>query len=265
MPDDLSYHVEVYGAGEPLLLLHGFTGSTQSWHELVPQLSAAFQLILVDLPGHGTSATPDDPARCTLPAVAADLCAILAQRQALPAHVLGYSMGGRLALYMALHTPQCLRSLIVESGSPGLPTEAERAARRADDEALAQRIERAGIAAFVDEWERLPLWASQRALPSATRQHLREQRLHNSALGLASSLRGMGTGAQPSLWDELPRLTVPTLLVTGALDAKFTQIAQAMQSRCPACVHRILPAAGHTPHLETPALFARTVLDFLGP
>ncbi len=259
----LSYHIETAGAGIPLLLLHGFTGSSQSWHDVVPGLSQHYRVIRVDLPGHGLTQTPTSAERCAMPLVAADLYNIMSIYQALPAHLLGYSLGGRLALYLGLHYRPHLRSLIIESGSPGLATLAERTQRQADDHALAERIERQGMLAFVNEWEQLPLWHSQRRLAPEIRLRLRTQRLQNDPHGLATSLRGMGTGVQPSLWEELPQLRVPTLLLTGADDLKFTQIAHAMQAHCPTCQVHTITAAGHTPHLEQPDAFVASVLAFL--
>ncbi|MGQ9550207.1 MAG: 2-succinyl-6-hydroxy-2,4-cyclohexadiene-1-carboxylate synthase [Roseiflexus sp.] len=259
----IAYHIVETGTGDPLVLLHGFTGSSESWTEVTERLSHRFRVICVDLPGHGRTQAPPDPARCTLPLVADDIAARLRDLGATPAHLVGYSMGARLALGIALLHPYAVQTLILESGSPGLATETERAARRALDEALATRIARDGIVAFVEEWERLPLWESQRRLPEAVRQQLRARRLRNTPSGLATSLRGMGTGAQPSFWDDLPRLSVPTLLITGALDAKFTAIAQAMQTRCPAMIHRIIADAGHTLHLECPAEFVKQIVEFI--
>lgn len=259
----MRYHIEEAGAGPSVLLLHGFTGSGESWSELVPHLSARYRVIRVDLPGHGRTIAPADPSRGALPAVAADIAALLARQGAAPAHVLGYSMGARLALGVALLHPQVVRSLIMESGSPGLATEAERAERRASDAALADRIERHGIVAFVDEWERLPLWESQRRLPAAVQQRLRAQRLRNDPAGLAASLRSMGTGAQPSFWDDLARLDVPALLITGAYDPKFTAIAEAMRARNPAFQHQVVAGAGHTPHLEQPEAWRAAVEEWL--
>lgn len=263
MPTLLSYYSEDTGAGSPLLLLHGFTGSSDNWAELTPRLSHRFRVIRVDLPGHGRTAAPADHARGTVPAVAADLATLLAERNATPAHILGYSMGARLALGIALGHPHVVRSLILESGSPGLATAAERAARRTADEALAERIERNGIVAFVDEWERLPLWESQRNLPEATRRRLRERRLRCDPAGLAASLRQMGTGAQPSFWDDLGRLQAPTLLITGALDARFCAIAAAMRAQNPALQHQVVAGAGHAPHLEQPAAWLELVERWL--
>ncbi|MCS6842390.1 MAG: 2-succinyl-6-hydroxy-2,4-cyclohexadiene-1-carboxylate synthase [Roseiflexus sp.] len=259
----IAYHYLDTGDGAPLVLLHGFTGSSASWDEVVPHVAQRFRVIRIDLPGHGRTPAPSDPARGALPLVAADIAALLRDLKATPAHLLGYSMGARLALGIAVLHPYAVRSLILESGSPGLATEAERAARRAQDEALAARIEQHGIEAFVDEWERLPLWASQRQLPPDVRQRLRMQRLRNMPAGLAASLRSIGTGAQPSFWDDLPHLTIPTLAITGALDEKFTIIAREMCARCPTMTHQIIEGAGHAPHLERPAEFAERVLEFI--
>jgi 2-succinyl-6-hydroxy-2,4-cyclohexadiene-1-carboxylate synthase len=260
---DISYHVTETGVGDPLVLLHGFTGSGESWADVTDQLSHRFRVIRIDLPGHGRTPAPPDPARCTLQLVASDIATRLRDLGSTPAHLVGYSMGARLALGIALLHPYAVRTLILESGSPGLATEAERAARRVLDEALATRIEQEGIVAFVEEWERLPLWESQQRLPEAVRQRLHAQRLRNTPSGLATSLRGMGTGAQPSFWDDLPRLSVPTLLITGALDAKFTEIARAMQARCPTMIHCVIADAGHVPHLECPAEFVKRVVEFI--
>ncbi|WP_198136015.1 2-succinyl-6-hydroxy-2,4-cyclohexadiene-1-carboxylate synthase [Roseiflexus castenholzii] len=258
----IAYHYLDTGRGDPLVLLHGFTGSSATWDEVVPHFMQRFRVIRIDLPGHGRTPAPVGPTRGALPSVAADIAALLRHLNAAPAHLLGYSMGARLALGIAVLHPDVVRSLILESGSPGLATETERAARRAHDEALATRIERLGIEAFVDEWEQLPLWASQQQLPDYVRQRMRAERLRNSPSGLAASLRSMGTGAQPSFWDALPHLTIPTLAITGALDEKFTAIARQMCARCPAMTHQIIEGAGHAPHLERPLEFARCVFGF---
>lgn len=257
------YAIDEGGAGEPLLLLHGFTGSQATWHDLWSRLTARFRVLAIDLPGHGGSDAPADPARYTIFRVAADLVEILARRAARPAHWLGYSMGGRLALYAALRHPGAVRALLLESASPGLATAAGREQRRAADEALAMRIERDGVASFVDEWQRLPLFAGLARLPAEAQAELRRQRLANSAAGLANSLRGMGTGAQPSLWEELPQVLAPTLLVVGADDNKFVDINRRMAARLPAAELRVVPNAGHTVHLERPEAFLAAILSFL--
>ena len=248
----------------PLLLLHGFTGSAANWEPHFPLFSDQFSVFGVDILGHGRTDSPPNPGRYTMPQVAADIIALLDKWHIEQTALLGYSMGGRLAFYLACHFSHRVSHLILESSSPGLPTVAERTARRQQDEALADWIEANGIPAFVDRWESLPLWNSQRQLPEATRQRLRQQRLQNSPIGLANSLRGMGTGAQPSLWPQLAALTLPTLLIVGELDTKFVEINKKMAAQLPNGRLHIIPQAGHTTHLERPELFCTAVVQFLG-
>ncbi|MCW1966917.1 MAG: 2-succinyl-6-hydroxy-2,4-cyclohexadiene-1-carboxylate synthase [Anaerolineae bacterium] len=257
--NDIHYYLEIEGEGEPLLLLHGFTGSVRSWDEIRALLKTQFRLIAVDLLGHGQSTLPSSADRCAMPAACDDLRALLAALGLASAHVLGYSMGGRLALGFALLHPHCVRSLTVISGSPGLATEAERAARRASDDALAQRIERNGIAAFVAEWEKLPLWRGQTLSENAAAK-LRAERMRNQPSGLAHSLRGMGTGAQPSFWHRLGELAMPVLWLAGERDAKFVEIAQQMHTALPASRCIIAANAGHALHLEQPQWVADSVM-----
>ncbi len=246
-----------------LILLHGFTGSSQNWQPLLPNLTPHFQILTLDILGHGRSASPPDSTRYQMVNIAADIVALLDKLTSQPVHLLGYSMGGRLALYLAVHYPGRFSSLILESASPGLKTEAERAERRQRDNALADRIEREGVPAFVDFWETLALWHSQKQLPSDIRTRLRQQRLQNNPLGLANSLRGMGTGVQPSLWEQLPDLQMPTLLLTGELDKKFVGIAQEIAQLSYHIDHIVIPDVGHTVHLEMPTLYMETVVSFL--
>lgn len=250
---------------QTLVLLHGFTGSAANWIDLFPALQApGRRLIAFDLPGHGHSEAPADLARFAIERSGDDLCAAL-RALGVGAHeavLLGYSMGGRLALATAC--TGFLRALILESASPGIADPAEREQRRQSDIQLAERIERIGIAAFVQEWEQLPLFASQRSLPEATRTALRTQRLQNRASALANSLRGAGTGVQPTLHAHLSALDLPVLLLAGEYDEKYCQIAREMAARLPQAQLALVPAAGHTIHLEQPADFCRLVNGFCG-
>jgi 2-succinyl-6-hydroxy-2,4-cyclohexadiene-1-carboxylate synthase len=261
--NSLRMHAALTGAGRPLVLLHGFTGSAATWAGLMARLAPRRQCIAIDLIGHGGSGAPADPARYTMECAVADLAGILDALGMPGVDLLGYSLGGRLALQFAAAAPSRVRALILESASPGLASAAERAARIAADESLASAIERDGLEAFVARWEALPLWASQAALPLATRERLRAQRLRNNPQGLANSLRGMGTGSQRALWDELPRLRMPALVLAGALDAKFSAIAQEMADALPHAELAIVPNAGHAIHLEQPEIFAERVAVFL--
>jgi 2-succinyl-6-hydroxy-2,4-cyclohexadiene-1-carboxylate synthase len=265
--NDVDYFVTAAGKGEPLVLLHGFTGSSASWDKQTAVFSTHFRTIAVDLLGHGRTGSPPDPNRYRMETAAADIIAILEKQKAeggrQKVHLLGYSMGGRLALYLAVNYPEWFQSLILESASPGLETAVARAERQKQDNALANWIEVNGIAAFVDRWEQLPLWASQAQLPPETRLALREQRLQNSPTGLANSLRGMGTGVQPSLWPHLNDLQLPALLITGALDKKFVEIGEQMAETIPSAQLKVVREAGHTVHLEQMVTFNHQVIQFL--
>ena len=159
--DGVRLHATRLGEGPPLVLLHGFTGSTESWAPVRAALAGRFTTIAVDLPGHGRSTSPADPARYALARFAGDLARVLDALGIERTVLLGYSLGGRAALRFALERPERLVALVLESASPGIAKPAERAARLVADGVLADEIERDGITAFVDRWERLPLWTSQ--------------------------------------------------------------------------------------------------------
>lgn len=252
-----------YGDGPVLVLLHGFTGAGVNWRPFVNVWGEEYRLLLVDIIGHGQSDAPGDPTRYALPYAIADLIGILDHLKIEWCYVLGYSMGGRLALATAVYAPERVRALVLESSSAGIRNQAERIHRVQSDEALAQRIEREGMAAFVSYWEALPLFASQKKLPAAVRSQMREQRLNNREIGLANSLRGMGTGVQPSLWHELPQLDLPVLLLTGEWDDKFCRIAREMRDILPQAELHEVARAGHTVHVEQAAVFGTIVMDFL--
>lgn len=247
-----------------LVMLHGFTGSAAGWCSHLDALAACgARVIAFDLPGHGRSDAPEDARLYGFDASRDMLLAALrelgvGQGEAI---LLGYSMGGRVALHAAFSGFFC--ALVLESATPGLQDPVEREQRRASDEALAAGIERGGVQAFVERWEKLPLFASQNALPLKTREALRGQRLNNRARGLAQSLRGAGTGIQPPLHDRLPALHLPVLLLAGELDTKFSAIARSMAESLPQAQLCIVPGAGHTIHLERPGEFDLLVGNFI--
>ena len=246
-----------------LVLLHGFTGSAASWGKHLDSFaSSGFRVIALDMLGHGQSDVPADPRRYAIEYCEADILAVLTalgvrEHEAI---VLGYSMGGRIALYTTFSG--FFRALILESASPGLADPLERIQRRNSDEQLADRIERDGIEAFVEYWEQLPLFASQRRLPYEQQRVLHEQRLANRPAGLANSLRGVGTGTQPALQERLTTLAIPVLLLAGILDTKFCAIAHYMAQALPNAEVAIVPDAGHAIHVEQPGLFDALVIDF---
>ncbi|MBI3246408.1 MAG: 2-succinyl-6-hydroxy-2,4-cyclohexadiene-1-carboxylate synthase [Deltaproteobacteria bacterium] len=260
--NDIHLNVEVKHAGPALLLLHGFTGSCTTW---VPHREAwrEFTLIVVDLLGHGRSDCPADPDRYRMERCVADLLALLDRLGVQQTAVLGYSLGGRVALHLALHAPERLWALVLESASPGSTDAAERESRRHSDAVLAEAIERDGIVAFVNRWQALPLFATQAQLPGAVREELRRQRLDNNPQGLANSLRGLGAGMPEPVLQRLGQMQVPTLLLAGALDDKYCELARRMATVLPHQQLALVPESGHAVHLEQPVVFADTVQRFL--
>jgi 2-succinyl-6-hydroxy-2,4-cyclohexadiene-1-carboxylate synthase len=261
--NNVQLNVEIAGEGEPLLLLHGFTGSVETWKPFIPYWSNDLKLIMVDVIGHGNSDIPEDPDRYTMERAAGDLANVLDYLDIAKIHLLGYSMGGRLAISFAILFPDRVKSLALESSSPGLQTLQERQDRVKKDRALAERIEREGIKAFVDFWERIPLFASQRELPESFQDNIRKQRLQNNPIGLSNSLRGMGTGRQPSWWEQLTALTIPVLLLVGEKDIKFCSIAEQMDNLLERAKIYKVPQSGHAIHVEQPRIFGTIVSEFL--
>lgn len=261
--DGIRYHIRIAGQGSPLMLLHGFTGSSQSWEYVSPTLSRTHTVIRPDLLGHGKTTSPKAADRYKITLAAADIVAILDSLDIEHTALHGYSMGGRLALYVALNYPSRIEMLSLESASPGLRTANEQAARVESDDALAREIIANGIPNFIDYWERIPLFETQSRLDSAIIAAQRRRRLENSAIGLANSLRGMGTGRQPNLWPQIHELMMPVLLTSGQLDTKFTTTALEMARSIPKVRQVVVPDCGHAVHLECPEQWLAAVEQFL--
>lgn len=245
----------------PILALHGFTGSGEDFGALAPRLEREF--IAPDLPGHGDADAPRSVAPYTLDRVVAGLADLLDRQDLLRPVLMGYSMGGRLALHFAAAFPERVAALVLVGASPGLEDAEARADRVSADASLAERIEADGVPAFVERWSKLPIIASQSRIAQPYLREMRRRRLENRSHGLANSLRGVGTGALPSLWDALPELNIPTLLLTGEEDQKFHGIAQRMAVLLPNARHTMIPGAGHCAHLERPEEAAAALSDFL--
>ena len=243
-----------WGAGEPLALLHGFTGDGSVFDHLREALGPRFRVTAPDLPGHGKSApaTGWNAALEELPVTLPGGAFFLA----------GYSMGARLALGFALRWPERVHALLLESGSPGIADAEERARRRTEDEQLAGSILRDGVPAFLARWEEHPTLAGLRELSASMRAAIRDRRLRQTPEGLASALRHLGSGAQPPLWDQLPRLRVPVLLLAGERDAQFSGIARSMAGAIPGSRVALVPSSGHSPHLEAPERYTAALAAF---
>lgn len=261
--DNIHYHVETFGKGFPLLLLHGFTGDSSTWAPFCQDWGKSSRLIIPDIIGHGKTESPDELNHYKMESTAYHLTCILDECGVDQVDVLGYSMGGRLGLSFAFLYPNRVRKLVLESSSPGLLTEEDRERRRIKDGKLAKFINDQGMSSFVDYWEEIPLFSTMKRMSSTTKATIRNQRLCNSPKGLANSLLGMGTGAQPSWWDKLPNLSSEVLLLTGEKDKKFCRIAESMLKKLKRGTWVEIKNSGHTIHVEEPEKFGTIVSDYL--
>ncbi len=213
-------------------------------------LGERYRALAPDLRGHGRAS---DAVPVTLEAVLADLEPLV---RAEPVTVVGYSMGGRIALHAALAWGERVRHLVLIGASPGIAGTAVRAARRNEDERLAQEIEASSIEDFARRWAATPVLVG---LPEQARRRAHADRLRNRTPGLARALRGLGTGTLPSLWRRLPELKMPVTLVVGERDKKFTQIARRMGESLPVAALSVVEEVGHAVHLEAPARVAELI------
>ena len=258
---DVRLNYFVIGEGPPVTLLHGFTQSGRSWQEVISSMPSTLRWVVPDLRGHGeTRIRPGAP--CTMDACTADLELLWDHLGIERTHLVGYSMGGRLALHIAVRRPNRILSLLTIGAHAGLEEEAREGRRRGDD-ALAQRIEQDGLEAFINYWTALPLFAGlERRGPSFVAQ-LRADRMRNTVAGLAASLRGMGAGQMDPLWNDLGRVTVPSTFVAGQLDHGYVASARRLAAAVPNGRVEVVLRAGHTVHQERPEAFARVLAAHL--
>ncbi len=237
--------VMIRGMAPTVVLLHGFTHTGASWDPVVSALGERYRAIAPDLPGHGrgSAATSD-----SLDGLTTDFP---------PGTTLvGYSMGGRIALHLALAAPERLDRLILIGASPGIADPAERAARKAADDQLADEFERLDIEALADRWARTPVLAGQ---PAPVQAAVHADRLRSTPHGLAGALRYLGTGALAPVWDRLHELAMPVTLIVGERDERFRAIADQMAERLPNAEVQVIAGAGHAVHLEAPDAVAALI------
>lgn len=261
--NNIKVHYECWNeyAEETVVLLHGFTGSTKTWSEVATLLPATYRIIAVDLIGHGQTDSPEEAIYYTMNYQIELLHKLFEALQLKQFHLVGYSMGGRVALSYAVCYPEELVSLILESATPGIKDEQLRVERQQSDDVLARKIEQEGVEAFISFWENIPLFDTQKQLPAERQEKLRNERQNQQAIGLANSLRMMGTGKMPEMWNHVATLPMQTTLITGALDTKFVNIANAMQQANKRIQHIIVPLVGHAIHVENSKKFATIVKE----
>jgi len=259
----------------PILFLHGFMGDRHDFAPVTPLLIDHYQCLSIDLPGHGETWVREE-AGYGMVLTAQAIMGVLDQLHISQCFLVGYSMGGRLALYLTLHFPERFIRAVLESASPGLQTEEERKQRVQRDWQLAAELETTDFADFLTNWYGQPLFASMERALRDTRKgspsdiaksalkfvQMLERRQQNQPTELAKSLRNLGTGSQPSLWAELAKNQVPLLLLVGELDQKFVQINREMQTLCPSAQLQIMAECRHNIHFENVQNFTESLKEF---
>lgn len=259
---ETKYHYTDQGEGEVVVLLHGFTGTVNTWDTLTTKLlDNGFRIICIDLIGHGKTETNSD--HHTMESVCRDLSILFKSIDVNKCTIIGYSQGGRVALSFAQYFPEMVDKLVLESASPGIKDQHERNKRKINDDELARRILDDGLEVFVNKWEKTPLFGTQRSLDESTRQKIRQERRSQSEKGLALALTTIGTGRQPSWWDKLSTIKCPVLLIVGKQDEKFVKINKQMNTLLPCSRIELVTGSGHAVHIEKPTVFNGLVKQFL--
>lgn len=262
VPDSVSLAYSISGPPNApvIVFLHGFLGGKSDWDPTIHALRDTYRCVSVDLPGHGESA--GDAGACMMEYVATALIDLVDSLDAASFSIIGYSMGGRIAQYVASIYAMRIDALVLESSLPGLKSEGERAERRAQDECWAQMLEQRGMQAFLDAWYQQPLFASLSAR-SELIERIKTTRSSNDPSALARALRGFSVGRQAPLWDEWKSNHIPTLVVAGELDTKYCAITVEMERACSACRIAIIPDAGHNVHEEASNAYNSLIHAFL--
>lgn len=261
----ISYHIEIHGDSKDypiLVLLHGFMGSGMTFNHLVDKLHPPADPVTIDLLGHGKSGGADSSERYSWQDQVLDLNQVLKNIGNRDIYLYGYSMGGRLALRYALNYPDSIRGLILESTQPGIEQAAAREERIQADEKRAQAIQK-NFSSFLRDWNSLELFGRSERVPADREASYKRIQENQDPRQMALSLRGFGSGQMPSVKDELPGLTVPTLLVAGKKDAKYCQIMEEMNRVMPGSRFARIDGASHRVHLDRPEALVSQVASFI--
>ena len=245
-----------------LVMLHGFISDQTTFDAHIQPLTAQVNLLLVDLPGHGQDMSPMN-VQWHFDWLVAQLHDLFEQYADHELYLHGYSMGARVALAYAVSYGETLSGLILESGTAGIEDDVAKRERQQVDQARARVLQLANIDVFVNDWERLPLFQSQRFLTSTEQQRIRQMRLSQKPERLAKALMDYGTGNMPNLWPELANVMCPVQLIVGEWDEKFVEIAQRMMTHFPQAQIQIVPEVGHTVHVEDCDKFDTILLAFI--
>jgi 2-succinyl-6-hydroxy-2,4-cyclohexadiene-1-carboxylate synthase len=253
--DGIALHVTEAGHGRPIVLLHGFTGSARAMEGIASSLRDSYRTISIDLIGHGQSDAPADSASYTMSRCVGQVASILDELEVRDGHLIGYSMGGRVALALCAAQPKRVASALLIGAGAGIADPVARAARIRNDDELAERIESEGIPAFVESWITQPFQPKVWRIGPSAHAEMRRLKLANRAHALAASLRGMGAGAQPPVHDQLSSVHLPICLAVGEEDEKFRAVAEDLLRALPDARIETVPDADHAAHIDNPTAF----------
>ena len=235
-------------------------GNCAVFDRVIAKADNIFSYLVVDLPGHGKTKIIGKEELYNMHNTAQALIELLNSLTIKKCFLVGYSMGGRLALYLTLNFPQYFSKVILESVSPGLKTERERNIRRDRDFKLAKDLESIDFFLFLERWYSNSLFLSLKQHPQFSK--ILATRLENNPQELAKSLRNLSTGLQPSLWNKLPENRIAILLLAGELDKKFVTINSQMSNLSRHINLKIIKGCGHNIHFENPQEFTYIMKSF---
>ena len=246
----------------PLIFLHGFMGISSDWLEITKTIENEYFCILPDLPGHGKSIIGNMADPLDFDLIAMGLLNLMECLQLASGALIGYSMGARVALYVATKHPERFKALVLEGVNPGLQDDQEREKRLALDYQRAREIEKMGISSFIDIWYAADLFKTLESHPERFNM-IKTLRKNNNTAWMAKVLRELSVGMQPSLWDKLDELNMPVLLIAGELDDKYKKIVHRIKDYLKDSQVNLISDAGHNTHLEEPEQFSKTLKYFL--
>lgn len=255
---DWNYHTAGENSAPPIIFLHGFMGNCRIWIPSFHLIADSTYCVALDLPGHGN--TEADLGRLDFDSLADAIIGFIDDHDLSTPLLVGYSLGGRVALHTALRHPGHFRGLVVESTSPGIEDETERKTRFEQDSIWAEKLRGGDMRAFLTDWYRQPVFSY---LGTEVIEKIINKKSSNDPHQLADAMLKLSQGLQTPLWDRLPEWTKPTLLVTGELDVKYCRILEKAHTLIPNSTLSIIPGAGHIVHLEQPEDFIRVLKSFL--
>lgn len=261
---NISYNFEVHQEKDELpylVLLHGFMGSGESFDHLIPELNSFCNPVTIDLLGHGKSEGAELHYRFSTKEQVTDLTKLIREQLPIPVYLYGYSMGGRLALQLALHRPDLYKGLILESSTFGIESENERQARQAFDAKRSDDLA-GNFQGFLEQWNEMPLFKSSTADPELL-EKVKKIQEHQNPFWLSNCLQGFGTGTMPCVRDRLSELVIPVLLIAGERDSKFIHLNRLMEKEIRDAELNVIRNAGHRMHLDQPDIIISSLKDFL--